>query len=258
MPVTVTEYFSKGLTKLFGSKTERDIKALQSYVDEINNIYEGLSALSDEQLRGKTDEFKQRLGDGETPDDIMTEAFAVVKETCRRLLGKKWTVIGHEITWDMVPFDCQLLGAIVLHQGKITEMITGEGKSLVSTMPLYLNSLTGKGAHFITVNDYLVQRDVEWYGKIYESLGVSVGYIKHDMPSDKRKPAYACDITYGTNNEFGFDYLRDNMAISIDDVVQREFNYALVDEVDSVLIDEARTPLIISGPVGVSTHKYAE
>jgi len=188
----------------------------------------------------------------------MTEAYALVKEICRRLLDKKWLVIGHEIIWDMVPYDCQLIGAIVLHQGKIAEMVTGEGKSLVATMPLYLNSLTGKGVHFVTVNDYLVQRDVEWYGKIYEMLGVSVGCILNDMPPAERKAEYACDITYGTNNEFGFDYLRDNMAIRIEDVVQRDFNYALVDEVDSVLVDEARTPLIISGPVGESSHKYEE
>jgi len=246
------------LTTIFGSKYERDIKAIMPLVEEINEIYATLSSLTDEQLKNKTEEFKKRLEDGETLDDIMTEAYALVKETCRRLLGKKWLVIGHEITWDMVPYDCQLIGAIVLHQGKIAEMVTGEGKSLVATMPLYLNSLTGKGVHFVTVNDYLVQRDVEWYGKIYEMLGVSVGCILNDMSPAERKAEYACDITYGTNNEFGFDYLRDNMAIRIEDVVQRDFNYALVDEVDSVLIDEARTPLIISGPVGESSHKYEE
>ena len=258
MNSTVTDVFMKMLTRVFGSKHARDIKALQPYVDEINSFSDKLSTLTDEEIKGKTDEFRKRLDEGETLDDIMTEAFAVVKEVCRRLIGKKWLVIGNEITWDMVPYDCQLIGAIVLHHGKITEMVTGEGKSLVATMPLYLNSLTGKGVHFITVNDYLVQRDVEWYGKIYEMLGVSVGYIVHDMSNEDRKAAYACDITYGTNNEFGFDYLRDNMAIRIEDVVQRDFNYALVDEVDSVLIDEARTPLIISGPVGEYTHKYDE
>ncbi|MCE5250042.1 preprotein translocase subunit SecA [bacterium] len=249
---------NRSLTKIFGSKHSRDIKELMPLVEEINEIFAGLSSLSDEQLSAKTEEFKKRLIEGETPDDILTEVYAVVKETCRRLLGKKWLVMGHETTWNMVPFDCQLVGAIVLHQGKIAEMATGEGKSLVATMPLYLNSLSGKGTHFVTVNDYLVQRDVEWYGKIYEFLGVSVGYILNSSPTEERKASYASDITYGTNNEFGFDYLRDNMAIRQEDLVQRGFHYALVDEVDSVLIDEARTPLIISGPVGESTHKYDE
>ena len=252
------EIINSGLTRIFGSKTARDIKTIIPLVEEINRIYEYLSSLTDEELKGKTEEFRQRLRNGETTDDILPEAYAAVKETCRRLMGKKWLVVGHETTWDMIPYDCQLIGAIVLHQGKITEMVTGEGKSLVATMPLYLNSLTGQGVHFVTVNDYLVQRDVEWYGKIYEMLGVSVGYILNQYSSEERKSAYACDITYGTNNEFGFDYLRDNMAIREEDVVQRGFHYALVDEVDSVLVDEARTPLIISGPVGTSTHKYDE
>jgi len=258
MAPALTDLLNKTLTGIFGSKTNRDLRALQPYVEEINEIYEGLASLSDDELRGKTDEFRQRLKEGETLDDIMTEAFAVVKDVCRRLLGKTWMVMGQETTWDMVPYDCQLIGAIVLHKGKIAEMATGEGKSLVATMPLYLNALPGKGVHFVTVNDYLVQRDVEWYGRIYEFLGLTVGFIKHDMDSKERRANYACDITYGTNNEFGFDYLRDNMAIRFEDVVQRGFFYALVDEVDSVLIDEARTPLIISGPVGVSTHKYEE
>ena len=259
MAPSIIDLISQALTKIFGSKNDRELKKLQPYVDEINEYFEGLSSLPDDELRGKTVEFKQRLADGETTDDIMIEAFAVVKETCRRLMGKSWIVMGHETVWNMVPFDCQLIGAIVLHQGKIAEMATGEGKSLVATMPLYLNALAGKGVHFITVNDYLVQRDVEWYGKIYEFLGVSVGFIISDMDTTKRRAAYACDITYGTNNEFGFDYLRDNMAIRSEDAVQRGFNYALVDEVDSVLIDEARTPLIISGPVGgSSTHKFDE
>ncbi|MBN1290679.1 MAG: preprotein translocase subunit SecA [Candidatus Latescibacteria bacterium] len=254
----VAGIFTRSLTKLFGSKYERDVKALTPLVDEINEIYTELSTLTDEQLQGKTGEFKQRLNEGETLDDIMTEAFAVVKETCRRLLDKKWLVMGHETVWNMVPFDCQLIGAIVLHQGKIAEMATGEGKSLVATMPLYLNALAGKGVHFVTVNDYLVQRDVEWYGKIYEFLGMTVGYILNTASTEERRAAYNCDITYGTNNEFGFDYLRDNMSIRTEDLVQRDYFYALVDEVDSVLIDEARTPLIISGPVGVSTHKFEE
>lgn len=258
MTFAISDVFNKTLTKIFGSKTARDIKEIQPYVDEINEFYAGLSSLSEEEIRAKAGEFKKRLAEGETLDDIMTEVFAVVKDVCRRLLGKKWPIMGHETVWDMVPYDCQLVGAVVLHHGKIAEMATGEGKSLVATMPLYLNSLSGKSVHFITVNDYLVQRDVEWYGEVYKMLGVSVGYILHDMSSEERHAAYNCDITYGTNNEFGFDYLRDNMAIRIEDVVQRDFNYALVDEVDSVLVDEARTPLIISGPVGVSTHKYEE
>ncbi len=254
----IGDFISRSLTKVFGSSNEREIRALQPLVDEINEFFAGLSSLTDEELRGKTDEFRKRLDEGETTDDIMTEAYAVVKEACRRLVGRKWMVMGHETTWDMVPFDCQLMGAIVLHQGRIAEMATGEGKSLVSTMPLYLNALPGKGAHFITVNDYLVQRDVEWYGKVYEFLGLTVGYILSNAPTEQHKQAYNCDITYGTNNEFGFDYLRDNMAIRPEDQVQRGYYYALVDEVDSVLIDEARTPLIISGPVGTSTHKFDE
>jgi preprotein translocase subunit SecA len=181
-----------------------------------------------------------------------------VKETCRRLVGKTFTVTEHDLGWDMVPFDVQLIGAIVLHEGKIAEMATGEGKTLVATMPLYLNALTGKGVHLVTVNDYLARRDSQWMGPVYEFLGLTVGCIQHDMSSEERKSAYRCDITYGTNNEFGFDYLRDNMSIRLEDRVQRVHNYAIVDEVDSVLIDEARTPLIISGPVGESTQKYKE
>ena len=256
---TFTEFINGGISKVFGSKHDRDIKALQPLVDDINEYFAEYQSLTDDELKAKTQEFKQRFTDGETTDDILPEAYAVVKETCRRLLGQKWMVIGHEITWDMVPFDCQLMGAIVLHQGKIAEMATGEGKSLVAAMPLYLNGLTGKGAHFVTVNDYLVQRDVEWYGKIFEFLGLTVGYIKANTSTAEHRKGYQYDITYGTNNEFGFDYLRDNMAIREEDIVQNGHHYALVDEVDSVLIDEARTPLIISGPTGVSsTQKYSE
>ena len=190
--------------------------------------------------------------------EILPEAFAAVKETCRRLVGKSWKAVGRDVTWDMVPFDVQLMGGIVLHEGKIAEMATGEGKTLVATMPLYLNALVGKGAHLVTVNDYLARRDCEWMGEIYKFLGLTVDFITNDMDPDTRKRAYLADITYGTNNEFGFDYLRDNMAISMDGVVQRGHYYAIIDEVDSVLIDEARTPLIISGPVGESINKYAE
>ena len=252
--------FTDLLTKIFGSKNERELKSIRPIIKEINEIYPEYASLTDEEIKGKTAEFKQRLTEGETLDDILPEAFALVKDVCRRLVGRSWMVIGHETKWDMIPYDCQLIGGIVLHKGKIAEMATGEGKSLVATLPLYLNSLTGKGSHFVTVNDYLVQRDVEWYGKIYEMLGVSVGYIMNDYSTDERRKAYSCDITYGTNNEFGFDYLRDNMAIREEDVVQNGFNYALVDEVDSVLIDEARTPLIISGAVGggSTSHKYDE
>lgn len=250
--------FDRVLTRIFGSKHERDIKRLMPTVGQINRIYEGLRGLSDEQLRSKTDEFKQRLREGETLDDLLPEAYAVVKEVCRRLLGNSWTVCGLKITWDMVPFDVQLMGAIVLHQGKIAEMVTGEGKTLVATMPLYLNALTERGAHLVTVNDYLARRDREWMGPIYEFLGLTVGVIQNEMGVEERMAAYNADITYGTNNEFGFDYLRDNMAVRLEDRVQRGHHYAIVDEVDSVLIDEARTPLIISGPVSEPTHRYRE
>ena len=173
----------------------------------------------------------------------------MVKETCRRLIGQSWRVVGQEIKWEMDPYDVQLIGAIILHRGKIAEMKTGEGKTLVATMPMYLNALTGRGAHLITVNDYLAQRDAEWMGEIYKRLGLTVGFILNTMDNTQRRAAYNCDITYGTNNEFGFDYLRDNMSLAPEDQVQRGHAYAIVDEVDSVLIDEARTPLIISGSV---------
>lgn len=247
------------ITKIFGTKNERELKKLWPLVDEINDHYDSLKELSDEELQNKTEEFRARLAADETLDDIMTEAFAVVKEACRRLLGKKWMVTGQEIEWDMVPFDVQLLGGIALHQGKIAEMATGEGKTLAATMPLYLNALEGNGAHLVTVNDYLAQRDAEWMGEIFKFLGLSVGVILNQMDPKQRKEAYSCDITYGTNNEFGFDYLRDNMAVSPEDIVQiKGHHYAIVDEVDNILIDEARTPLIISGPLDVSTHTYDE
>ena len=191
-------------------------------------------------------------------DDLLPEAYAVVKETCRRLLGTTWAVVGIPITWDMVPFDVQLLGAIALHEGRIAEMATGEGKTLVATLPIYLNALTGRGVHLVTVNDYLARRDSEWMGRIFTYHGLTVGCIQNAMDFAQRRAAYACDITYGTNNEFGFDYLRDNMARHKDHRVQRGHHYAIVDEVDSVLIDEARTPLIISGPVEHSLQKYDE
>ncbi|NOX88863.1 MAG: preprotein translocase subunit SecA [Calditrichaeota bacterium] len=245
------------ITKIFGTKHERDVKKIWPYVAQINEYFDEYEKLTDEELRGKTDEFRQRLKEGETVDDLLPEAFAVVKQACKRLLGKKWMVVGRETTWDMVPFDVQLIGGVVLHQGKIAEMATGEGKTLVATMPLYLNALEGKGAHLVTVNDYLAQRDAEWMGEVFKFLGMTVGVILSNMDPQQRREAYSCDITYGTNNEFGFDYLRDNMASSPEDIVQiRGHHYAIVDEVDSVLIDEARTPLIISGPVsGDSTSQ---
>jgi len=244
---------------IFGTKHERDVKKIWPIVGQINEYYEEYQALSDEQLRSKTDEFRERLSAGETPDEILPEAFAAVKQACKRLLGKTWKIVGRDTTWDMVPYDVQLVGGIVLHQGKIAEMATGEGKTLVATLPLYLNALTGKGAHLVTVNDYLAQRDSEWMGEIYKFLGLTVGVILNEMTPEQRRQAYSCDITYGTNNEFGFDYLRDNMSGTKEDIVQtRGHHYAIVDEVDSVLVDEARTPLIISGAVSVSTHKFKE
>ncbi|MEO0107672.1 MAG: DEAD/DEAH box helicase, partial [candidate division WOR-3 bacterium] len=240
------------LRRVIPSKSEREVKRLWAVVDQINTIYESYRSLSENELPKKTEEFVARARDGESLDSILPEAFALVKEACRRLLGRKWTVTDNEITWDMVPFDVQLIGGIVLHEGKVAEMKTGEGKTLVAVLPLYLNALSKLGAHLVTVNDYLAKRDREWMGTIYEFLGLTVGYIQQGMDSEERRPQYAADITYGTNNEFGFDYLRDNMVVDIKDKVQRRFNYAIVDEVDIILVDEARTPLIISGPVGAS------
>jgi preprotein translocase subunit SecA len=231
------------LTKIFGTKNERDLKKLQPKVAAINALEPRISQLSDAQLQAKTAEFKEKLRQGATLEDLLIEAFAVVREAARR-------------TVRMRPFDVQLMGGIVLHQGKIAEMKTGEGKTLVATLPAYLNALEGKGVHIVTVNDYLAKRDAEWMGPIYKSLGLSVGVIQHEIGDAERKKAYQADITYGTNNEFGFDYLRDNMKFRLEDLVQREFNYAIVDEVDSILIDEARTPLIISGPTQESTSLY--
>lgn len=244
------------LTKVFGSSNERILKGLQPRVEAINGEFEKLKTLQDNDFPKRTEEFKERLKAGETLDDIMVEAFALVKEATRRLLGKSWEVTGIEKRWDMVPFDVQLMGAIVLHEGRIAEMATGEGKTLVATMPLYLNALAGRGVHLVTVNDYLARRDKEWMSTVYEFLGLTVGVIQSGMNPDERKVEYDCDITYGTNNEFGFDYLRDNMAVVPEQRVQREHFYAIVDEIDSVCIDEARTPLIISGPVEHSTHAY--
>jgi len=247
------------LRALFPSKNQREIEKHFKTVMQINDHYEEYQNLSEEQLKAKTDEFRERHANGETLDELLPEAFAAIKDACSRMKGRSWKVVGREMTWDMVPFDVQLVGGIILHEGKIAEMATGEGKTLVATLPLYLNALSGKGAHLVTVNDYLAQRDSEWMGEVLKYLGLTVGVILNDMNPEQRTEAYNCDVTYGTNNEFGFDYLRDNMAGSKENVVQiREHNYAIVDEVDSVLIDEARTPLIISGPVSVSTQKYDE
>jgi preprotein translocase subunit SecA len=289
----------KLLSSLFPSKHEKDVKELLPLVAEINSFYDTLQTLSDDELREKTNEFKDRIESEtgkikeqigtleeklrtdltpeehervhaelsllndeldesieEVLDKILPEAFAVVKETCRRLVGKTWNVVGTKYQWDMVPFDVQLMGGIVLHQGKISEMATGEGKTLVATLPMYLNALPGRGVHLVTVNDYLARRDAEWMGPIFEFHGLTVGVIQNNMTPQDRYKQYRCDITYGTNNEFGFDYLRDNMVIRMEDMVHRGYNYAIVDEVDSVLIDEARTPLIISGPVSRDDHQY--
>ncbi len=245
------------LKKIFGTKSQRDAKRMWPLVHKINAVEESLQQLSDEQLKAKTDEFKQRLEKGETLDDMMIEAFAVVKNACRRLVGTPITVCGNEMTWDMVPYDVQIIGAIALHKGNIAEMATGEGKTLVATMPLYLNALTGNNCQLVTVNDYLAQRDSEWMGYVFQYLGLTVGCLQNMQPPEYRREMYECDITYGTNSEFGFDYLRDmGMATEKDHLVQRGYHYAIVDEIDSILIDEARTPLIISGPVAVSTHQF--
>jgi preprotein translocase subunit SecA len=235
--------FNAILKKIFGSKNDREMKRLSLILHEVNQLEPAMMAATDDELRAKTPYFKERLKNGTEPDDILVEAFAVVREASRRTVG-------------MRPFDVQILGGLVLHEGKIAEMKTGEGKTLAATMPLYLNALVGKGVHLVTVNDYLAQRDAAWMGPIYHFLGMNVGVIVHGMDDDERRTAYHADITYGTNNEFGFDYLRDNMKFNLDDYVQRDFHYAIVDEVDSILIDEARTPLIISGPSDESTDKY--
>ncbi len=245
------------LKKIIGSRNQRLLKKLKPIVHEINAEEERLQKLSDAEVQAKTNEFRERLAKGETTDDIMVEAFAVVKNVCRRLLGKSWDVCGASYTWDMIPYDVQLIGAIVLYRGAIAEMATGEGKTLVSIMPLYLNALEGKGAHIVTVNDYLARRDSQWNKGIFDFLGITVGCIQNQMSPPERREQYSKDITYGTNSEFGFDYLRDNgMAMSKEEQVQRGHHFAIIDEVDSILIDEARTPLIISGPVGYSRASH--
>ncbi len=263
------------LAKIFGTKSQREIKKIIPIVHQINEFYDGLSSKSDEDLSNRTIELRKIVTSKteekleslkmnyegselkektlqarqEILDSILIESFALVKETCRRMCGSSWRVTGQEITWEMIPYDVQIMGAIILHQGKVAEMKTGEGKTLVATMPIFLNALADRGVHIITVNDYLAQRDSEWMGEVYKRLGLTVGFILNSMDNEKRREMYSRDIVYGTNNEFGFDYLRDNMALHKNDLVQREHAFAVVDEVDSVLIDEARTPLIISGAV---------
>ena len=264
------------LKKVFGSKSDREIKTLLPIVDEINQITETLTSKSEVELVSRAQEIRKEIisvresaeqelqeknltekelkkllqkTEQSTLDEYMPEAFAIVKETCRHLMGHSWKMTGQTTEWNMIPYDVQIAGAIILHRGKITEMKTGEGKTLVATMPIFLNALTGRGVHIITVNDYLAQRDAEWMGEVYKKLGLTIGYLQNSMDNNQRREAYNCDITYGTNTEFGFDYLRDNMSLAAEDQVQRGHAFAVVDEVDSVLIDEARTPLIISGSV---------
>ena len=247
------------LKKILGSKNERDLKKMRPLVEKINTLDEEYKSLSDEQLQAKTAEFKERLQNGETLEDIELEAFAVVKNASRRLCGTTVDVCGHPIDWNMVHFDVQLIGGMAIHKGMIAEMATGEGKTLVATLPVYLNACSGKGVHVVTTSDYHSQRDSEWMGHLYKWLGLTVGCLKNMMPPPQRREEYLCDITYGTNSEFGFDYLRDNMAYSPEDMVQQQgHNFAIVDEIDSILIDEARTPLIISGPAPYSSTQYQE
>ena len=249
---------TKILNALLGDFNEKELKKIQPLVEKINRKEEEYQKLSEEELKANTQRFKERLQKGETVDDLLVEAFATVKNACRRLVGSKYSLGKEESTWEMIPFDCQLIGGVVLHQGRISEMKTGEGKTLVAALPIYLNALTGKGVHLVTVNDYLAKRDAAWMGHIYRYLGLTVGTIVHGISNEERREAYNADITYGTNNEFGFDYLRDNMTTSLEHRVQRKLHYSIVDEVDSILIDEARTPLIISAPAEESTKKYIQ
>ena len=251
---------NKWLVKFFGTKHQRDFKRKQDEIDVIRDLSDDFKTLSESELQKKTLDFKARIADGEGLEEILPEAFATVVTACRQLLGTKYIVCDIPVTWNMALYDVQIFGAMELFKGGISEMATGEGKTLVATLPLYTHALLGRGAHLVTVNDYLARRDAEWMGLVYNYLGLECGSILSNMEPPQRRKAYNADITYGTNNEFGFDFLRDNMAIRAEDKVQRDFYYAIVDEVDSVLVDEARTPLIISGPVsgGDSTRKYAE
>jgi preprotein translocase subunit SecA len=245
------------LSKIFGTKSDREIKKILPLVKKINDFYNSIENYTEKDLQNRTREIKEEISqkiisstdEKEVLDSYIIETFAMVKHACRLLVGKEWEVVGQVIKWEMIPYDEQIIGGVVLHQGKIAEMKTGEGKTLVATFPIYLNALTGNGVHVITVNDYLAKRDAQWMGRVFETLGLNVGFIINSMNPSERKISYSSDITYGTNNEFGFDYLRDNMSVDSEHLVQRKHNFAIVDEVDSVLIDEARTPLIISGPV---------
>jgi preprotein translocase subunit SecA len=231
------------LSKIFGDYSDKEIKKISHYVSKINELEPSIEKLTDNELRAKTNEFKNRFKNGETLDSMLPEAFAVAREGSKRVFGKR-------------PFDVQLLGAIILHQGRISEMKTGEGKTLTAALALYLNAIEGRGAHLVTVNDYLAKSQGEEMGKLYTFLGLTIGIIVHDLDNEERRNAYSCDITYGTNNEFGFDYLRDNMVLYKEHMVQRELYYAIVDEIDSILIDEARTPLIISGQADKPNELY--
>src|SRR5438477_3361588 len=237
--------FAAVAKSIFGSANDRYVRSLGKYVDAINGFEPNISALSDDELKSQTEVLRQRLANGEKLDDLIPEAFATVREAAIRTLGQRH-------------YDVQLIGGIALHRGMIAEMKTGEGKTLVATLPVYLNALTGNGVHVVTVNDYLARRDADWMGQIYRFLGLTVGVIVHDLDDMQRKEAYLCDGTYGTNNELGFDYLRDNMKFRLEDMVHRPFHYAIVDEVDSILIDEARTPLIISGPTEDNSDLYIQ
>ena len=274
--------FSKIISKVFGNKTDKDLKKLEPYIDEIDKHYVPLSALSDDDLKSKFSSMKSELHnqisksknefieqeisqeaidnklyqiEQDYLNSHMSEVFAIIKDACRRLCGTEYTVMGQSSKWEMIPYDVQLIGGVVLHQGNIAEMKTGEGKTLVSTLPIILNAMTDRGVHIITVNDYLAERDSQWMGLLYEYLGLSVGCILNQMDPNTRKEMYKKNITYGTNSQFGFDYLRDNMSINAEQQVQRGHAFAIVDEVDSVLIDEARTPLIISGQINSSKNE---
>lgn len=250
--------FVDSLNKFLGDPSEKELKKLEPQVPKVRTALQTMQTLQKEDLPRKTEEFKQRILKGESLDDLLPEAFALAVRACELLVGTEVTLGKRTETWNMVPFDVQILGGIVLHQGNIAEMKTGEGKTLVCTLPVYLNALAGKGVHVVTVNDYLAKRDAQWMGLLYETLGLSVGVVVHEKNTEERRAAYTADVTYGTNNEFGFDYLRDNMAPSLEAQVQRGLSYAIVDEVDSILIDEARTPLIISQPAQESTQKYKQ
>jgi preprotein translocase subunit SecA len=249
---------TKIINAIIGDFNAKELKRITPLVAKINAKEAEYQQWTDDQLKNNTALFKERLAKGETVDDLLVEAFATVKNACRRLMGTKHPLGKEEATWGMIPFDCQLIGGIALHRGRISEMKTGEGKTLVAVLPVYLNALTGKGVHLVTVNDYLAKRDAAWMGVVYQYLGLTVGTIVHGLNNEERRAAYNADITYGTNNEFGFDYLRDNMSTTLEQRVQRKLHYAIVDEVDSILIDEARTPLIISAPAEDSTKKYLQ